>query len=61
MSDVKIECRPNGPAIIQGNVELTDAQGNKVVTGETTALCRCGFSDKKPLCDGSHKREGWQG
>lgn len=51
----KISVRDNGPLRIEGPVELVDAEGNKFETKETFFLCRCGLSEKKPFCDGSHK------
>lgn len=63
MADVKISCKPNGPLIVQGSIEITDSEGNPVpVDSEkpAVALCRCGMSEGKPFCDGSHGRKGWQ-
>ena len=30
----------------------------KVEKGKTYFWCACGFSQKQPFCDGSHKKEG---
>ena len=49
---VKITIRPNGPYLVEGDVELTDVNGNKIDTssrGARIALCRCGASVTKPL------------
>lgn len=47
---------PDGPLIVQGDFELRGADGAVVSTERTTlALCRCGRSRLKPLCDGSHR------
>jgi CDGSH-type Zn-finger protein len=29
--------------------------------GDPVFLCRCGGSANKPFCDGTHKRNGFQG
>ncbi len=55
MSDANIKVRDDGPLLVSGNVTLVDAEGNAFETKEQFALCRCGLSDNKPFCDGSHK------
>lgn len=59
--DVVIKIRENGPILISGPVSLTDHLGNKYDTSTqlNIALCRCGQSQKKPFCDGSHKATGF--
>ncbi|HKB27130.1 MAG TPA: CDGSH iron-sulfur domain-containing protein [Methylomirabilota bacterium] len=55
---VKITVRPNGPNVVEGEVEVYDASGKKLDTGgrPTIALCRCGGSSNKPFCDGTHNK-----
>jgi CDGSH-type Zn-finger protein len=47
---------PDGPLVVRGPVTIRHADGHVVETGRIVALCRCGRSALKPLCDGSHKR-----
>lgn len=60
MSDVTIAIRKNGPYIVTGAVELRDADGNAYPAQERIALCRCGASTKKPFCDGTHSKAGFE-
>lgn len=63
MSDaVKITVRPNGPLRVEGPIVLTDADGHQWdLTGKPAiSLCRCGHSQNRPFCDGSHKASGFQ-
>jgi CDGSH-type Zn-finger protein len=62
MSEITIVCANNGPYRLSGPVVLKDAQGNEFdLTGrETFSLCRCGNSNNKPFCDGTHNRSGFQ-
>jgi CDGSH-type Zn-finger protein len=59
---VKISIRPNGPYLVEGDVEVVDVDGNKVDTSARPkiALCRCGASVTKPFCDGTHSKIGFQ-
>lgn len=70
----KIKVLPNGPYMVSGKVPLnqlrfvSDRNGastayeeiHKFEVDETYYLCRCGRSNKKPFCDGSHK-QGFDG
>ncbi len=59
---VKITTRPNGPYLIEGECELVDPTGAQINTAGQTriALCRCGQSSNKPMCDGTHTKVGFQ-
>jgi CDGSH-type Zn-finger protein len=62
MSDVKITPRQNGPYLVEGPIKIFDADGNEYDLSERggrVALCRCGGSTKKPFCDGTHSRIGF--
>ena len=61
MSNVKVNVRDNGPLRIEGEVEIVDAEGKSFgLAGRTViSLCRCGHSENKPFCDGSHARAGF--
>ena len=58
---VKITVRNNGPLRIEGPITLVDHEGKPFdLCGRTMiSLCRCGLSETKPLCDGAHKRLGF--
>lgn len=57
---VAVTPRPNGPLLVKGSVQIRSADGSqKSFHDEQVALCRCGASQKKPFCDGSHKQIGF--
>jgi len=57
MADVEIKVRDNGPYRVSGPFKLIDATGGEfVLEGEVIALCRCGHSEHKPFCDGTHRK-----
>lgn len=53
--EVVVAAIQNGPMHISGAVSLVDDSG---VTwrGTQVKLCRCGLSQIKPFCDGTHKK-----
>jgi CDGSH-type Zn-finger protein len=51
----------DGPYIVRGNFRITDQDGNPIDAGRRTiALCRCGRSQIRPFCDGTHKLVGFR-
>lgn len=58
---VEITILKNGPAICKGSIVIKDADGKVIQQGAKAALCRCGGSENKPLCDGTHARIDFQG
>jgi CDGSH-type Zn-finger protein len=57
---VTIKVRDDGPLKVTGPVRLVDADGAEFALPEGPfALCRCGHSQDKPFCDGSHRDHGF--
>lgn len=46
----------DGPYTVEGNVEIELADGSTLEQRARVTLCRCGHSQRKPLCDGSHAK-----
>ncbi len=57
MASTKITVNNNGSLKLEGDFEITDKEGNVYDLGgrEIVSICRCGLSQNKPFCDGSHK------
>jgi CDGSH-type Zn-finger protein len=57
-----IKVRQNGSLLVEGeDVTLIDWNGNEYTLAKRPfALCRCGHSTKKPFCDGTHSKIGFQ-
>lgn len=56
-----IECLPNGPLLVKGDVIVKKSDGTEETKTGTIALCRCGASGNKPYCDGGHRTVGFKG
>lgn len=56
-----IQVTENGPYMFEGGLEVRDAKGNVLDAPERVFLCRCGGSNNKPFCDGTHARIGFDG
>jgi CDGSH-type Zn-finger protein len=49
----------DGPLWVRGRVPVTSADGETYEVRNRVTLCRCGHSETKPFCDGSHKHVGF--
>lgn len=56
MNRNEIEIRKNGPLLCKGVIEVYDSAGTLLERSDDVALCRCGLSELKPFCDGTHKK-----
>ncbi|MGO4303732.1 MULTISPECIES: CDGSH iron-sulfur domain-containing protein [unclassified Cupriavidus] len=57
---VTVTVQDNGPYRIKGPIRILTPAGDSIdFEGDQVWLCRCGHSEKKPFCDGSHKRVGF--
>lgn len=58
----KITVNTNGSIRLEGDFVIVDPEGKPYGLGgrATISLCRCGQSQNKPFCDGSHKRTGFR-
>jgi CDGSH-type Zn-finger protein/truncated hemoglobin YjbI len=54
-----IELLHNGPYLVTNPRRIEDWLGCPVATAPQMALCRCGQSSLKPLCDGTHAEVGF--
>ena len=59
--EIIVEPTPNGPLMVYGNLTVKGIDGTTSKKNSVTAFCRCGHSDNKPFCDGSHKKVGFKG
>lgn len=57
-----LDLRPakNGPLLVRGPLEILAGTGRAIERTSKTALCRCGASEDKPYCDGSHVKAGFE-
>lgn len=56
----KLNFQKDGPIGLEGLIEIVDASGNVLITQGKTSFCRCGASENKPFCDGSHTKIGFK-
>lgn len=61
MSEQLVEVVPNGPLMVYGNLQVKLPNGHIKNQSKVSAFCRCGSSQNKPFCDGSHKKINFQG
>ena len=56
---LRLRAAPGGPLLVNGPVEIRGSD-DELQCGEKGALCRCGASEAKPYCDGSHRAIGFE-
>jgi CDGSH-type Zn-finger protein len=60
-SPAKITPYRNGPYLIRGPFVIVDQDGKEIkIERRVVALCRCGRSQIRPFCDGTHKAIGFR-
>jgi len=61
----KVVCLPNGPYYLLNDLvprvipNIKKSKGDPCATITGVALCRCGGSNNKPFCDGTHGKNGF--
>ena len=50
----------DGPLWVRGGIRIEGADGEPYETRNRVTLCRCGASENKPFCDGTHKDVGFR-
>ena len=58
---VTIRACANGPYEVSGLAAILTDDGSVIKEGEKAYLCRCGQSARKPFCDGTHNKIGFEG
>jgi CDGSH-type Zn-finger protein/truncated hemoglobin YjbI len=56
-----IQVSPDGPYLVTNAENVRSWLGDELPTRPQMALCRCGESQRKPFCDGTHARIGFTG
>ena len=46
--------------LVRGNLEIISGTGRVVARQQAARLCRCGHSNTKPFCDGTHAKIGFR-
>lgn len=59
-ADNSIAVAPDGPLYAHGDVDVVTPEGRELLRDTRVALCRCGASGNKPLCDNTHRAIGFE-
>lgn len=57
---IDITPQVDGPLMVRGNMEIISGTGRMVARLTAARFCRCGHSQNKPFCDGSHVKAGFK-
>jgi CDGSH-type Zn-finger protein/uncharacterized Fe-S cluster protein YjdI len=57
---IEIAPQTDGPLMVRGNMEIVSGTGRMVARVQAARFCRCGHSNTKPFCDGTHVKVGFK-
>ncbi len=57
--ELSVKILPNAPFVVEGNYDLAGDDTGTETCSKKMSFCRCGASETKPFCDGSHKKIGF--
>lgn len=57
--ELSIKLFDNAPFLVQGNYDLVGEETGTETCSKKMSFCRCGGSQTKPFCDGTHKQIGF--
>ena len=60
-NEQRIRVLNGGPYRVEGGVPILDHEGAGIEAPPAYSLCRCGGSENKPFCDGTHKSNNFNG
>lgn len=58
-SQTTVQVSKGGPYLVKGKFVFVRTQGKEEIKEGSIALCRCGASNNKPFCDGTHRKIGF--
>jgi len=61
METTKVTAIPNGPLMVEGTINMVLPDGKTETKESKCFLCRCGYTDNKPYCNGAHKKNNFAG
>ena len=61
VQDVQVDVIPDGPLAVKSDCTITLSNGSSIKRQKASYFCRCGESENKPFCDGTHKRINFKG
>lgn len=57
---LEVSLQTDGPLMVRGNMEVISGTGRVVARITSARFCRCGHSNTKPFCDGTHAKIGFK-
>ena len=58
-SQTTVQVSKGGPYLVKGKFAFVGTDGKEEIKEGSIALCRCGGSNNKPFCDGTHRKIGF--